>query len=188
MNVTFHALTSFGISHLAARLLARGTTKPFERRDVGVLVSAFVAGVLSHGMLDGLKHGYPVPSVVDPPLALALGFAWTALVKARYRILFGVVFASVMLPDLLDLGPEIANRLLGWHLPTFRVHLFPWHWPDGSGSLYQLHGAPPRPGRGALDAGDNQIVSITNHAIVWCLTAAAVVSNLEPLRRRTGHA
>jgi hypothetical protein len=93
-----------------------------------------------------------------------------------------------MLPDLLDLGTAIANRLFGWHLPTFRRHLFPWHWADGSGSLYPLHGAPPRAGHGALDAGDNQIVSITNHAIILFLAGLAIVSNLEPFRTRAPRA
>jgi hypothetical protein len=184
MNVTFHALTSFGISHLAARSLDGSATRAFEGRDVRLLVPAFVAGVLSHGLLDGLKHGYPIPYVADPPLALALGVAWCAVVRARYRILFAAVFVAVMLPDLLDLGPAIANRLFGWHLPTFGRHIFPWHWADGSGSLYPLHGAPPRAGHGALDAGDNQIVSITNHAIVLFLAGAAIVSNLKPFRGR----
>jgi hypothetical protein len=188
MNVTFHALTSFGISHLAARLLDGATTKPFDGRDVRVLAPAFVVAVLSHGALDGLKHGYPIPPIADLPLALALGGAWCAVVNARYRVLFTVVFVGVMLPDLLDLGPEIANKLLGWQLPTFQPHLFPWHWVDGSGSLYPLHGAPTRPGRGALDAGDNQLVSITNHTIVLFLAGAAVVSNLDPIRRRTRRA
>jgi hypothetical protein len=60
MDVTFHAVTSFGISHVAARSLAPDSTETFERDDVRVLITAFVAGVLSHGILDGLKHGYPI--------------------------------------------------------------------------------------------------------------------------------
>jgi len=187
MNVTFHAITGFGISHIAARGLDQSVTTGSDRRDIRALLLAFVAGVLSHGVLDGLKHGYPIPYFVDPPLALAFGVVWCAAVKARYRILFAAVFVAVMLPDLLDLGPAIANRLLGWHLPIFRRHIFPWHWADGSGSLYRPDGGPPRPGHGALDAGDNWIVSATNHAIVVCLAGAAVVSNVNPFRivRRT---
>jgi hypothetical protein len=184
MNVTFHALTGFGISHLAARSVDASTPRAFEGRDLRVLVPAFVAGVLSHGLLDGLKHGYPIPYFVDPFLALAVGVLWCVAVRARYRLLFAAVFVAVLVPDLLDLGTAIANRLLGWHLPTFQRHLFPWHWADGSGSLYPLHGAPQRAGHGALDAGDNQIVSITNHGIVLFLAGAAILSNLEPFRAR----
>ena len=184
MNVTFHAVTSFGISHVAARSLSPDSTETFERDDLRVLITAFVAGVLSHGILDGLKHGYPIHYALDPPLALLLAAAWCAIVKKRFRILVATVFIGAILPDLIDLGPAVANRLLGWHLPTFRTHLFPWHWVDGSGSLYPLEGAPGRPGHGDLDAGDNRIVSATNHAIVVFLSIVAIASNRNPFRRR----
>ena len=125
---------------------------------------------------------FPTRSI--PPLALLLGAAWCAIVTRRFRILFATVFIGAVLPDLVDLGPAVANRLLGWHLPTFRSHLFPWHWVDGSGSLYPLEGAPARAGHGDLDAGDNQMVSATNHAIVLFLSIAAIVSNRQPFRSR----
>jgi hypothetical protein len=60
MNVTFHAVASFGIGHVAARNLAPDSSEAFDPRDTRVLITAFVAGVLSHGVLDGLKHGYPI--------------------------------------------------------------------------------------------------------------------------------
>jgi hypothetical protein len=147
-----------------------------------VLITAFLAGILSHGVLDGLKHGYPIHYAIDPPLALLLAGSWCAIVKRRFRILFATVFIGAVLPDLVDLGPAIANRLLGWHLPTFRPHLFPWHRADGSGSLYPLAGAPARPGHGDLDAGENRIVSATNHAIILLMSIAAIVSNRAPFR------
>ena len=47
-----------------------------------------------------------------------------------------MVFLGAVLPDLVDLGPEIARKLLDLPVPAlFAGHLFPWHWPDGSGSL-----------------------------------------------------
>lgn len=187
MNVVFHAVTSFGISHVAAGNLAPDSTEVFEPRDTRVLATAFVAGILSHGVLDGLKHGYPIPYAVDPPLALLLAAIWCAIVKRRFRSLFAIAFIGAVLPDLVDLGPAVVNRLLGWHLPALRSHLFPWHWVDGSGSLYHLQGtASARPGHGDLDAGDNRIVSLTNHGIVLLLTIAAIVSNRAPFRISMG--
>lgn len=53
MNVVFHAATSFGIAHVAARGLDGDTNELLSWRD-RVLVPAFIAGVLSHGVLD---HG-----------------------------------------------------------------------------------------------------------------------------------
>jgi hypothetical protein len=177
MNVVFHALASFGLSHLAARDLAAEPSTP--RRELRVIVPAFVAGVLSHG----LQHGYPIPYAVDPPLALLLALAWCACVTRRYRLLVAVVFLGAVLPDLVDLGPGIANRLFGWRLPTLQHHLFPWHWRDGSGSLYPSKGRRLFPCEATLDGGDNQTVSITNHVIVVSLALLAIASNRTPFRK-----
>ena len=181
MNVVFHALASFGLSHVAARDLPAEPSPP--RRDLRVIVPAFVAGVLSHGLLDGLKHGYPIPYAVDPPLALLLAVAWCACATRRYRLLVAIVFVGAVLPDLVDLGPGIVNRLFGWRLPTLHHHLFPWHWRDGSGSLYPSKGRRLLPCEATLDGGDNQTVSITNHFIVVALALLAIASNRTPFRR-----
>jgi hypothetical protein len=192
VNVTFHALASFGIGHAAARhwggdavgdAPANLNRQRSQSRDARVLLVAFVTGVLSHGVLDGLKHGYPIPYALDPPLALVLVVAWLALVERRYRALFTVAFVGAILPDVVDLGPSVANRLLGWHLPTLSRHVFPWHRVDGSGSMYPMgEGVASRPGHGNLDAGDNQAVSIANHAIVVFFAALAILANPRPLR------
>ncbi len=183
MNVVFHALASFGISHVSARDLEIEPSRP--RRDLRVIVPAFVAGVVSHGLLDGLKHGYPIPYALDPPLALLLALVWCASVTRRYRLLVAVVFLGAVLPDLVDLGPGVANRLFGWRLPTLHRHLFPWHWRDGSGSLYRSAGRRLFPCEATLDGGDNQTISITNHLIVITLASLAIVSNRMPFRRWT---
>lgn len=180
MNVAFHALASFGISHAAARGLDATAPTGGPARDARVLVPAFVAGVLSHGVLDGLKHGYPVPYTLDPPLALAMLGLWLALVSRRYRPLVVATFAGAVLPDVVDLGPGVANHLFGTHLPKMS-HVFPWHWLDGSGSMY-----PAKPGvvtsRAALNTGDNQAVSITNHVLVVFFSLAAILANRRPFR------
>jgi hypothetical protein len=180
MNVVFHALASFGIAHTAARGMNE-QEPPATWRDAGRLAAAFVAGVLSHGVLDGLKHGYPIHYEIDPPLALVFLGVWLALVRRDHRVLVVVAFLGAVLPDLVDLGPAVANHLFGWHLPK-RPHLFPWHLLDGSGSMYPAKGRPAAGCRPFLDAGDNQLVSITNHAIVVAFSLAAIAANTRPFR------
>jgi hypothetical protein len=65
MNVTFHAFAAIGIAHIAAIRLEPSREGWFYRSDVRVLGSAFTLGVSSHGVLDGLKHGYPMQTVPD---------------------------------------------------------------------------------------------------------------------------
>jgi len=184
VNVVFHTLTSIGIGHVAARGVNAEGAAAFVRRDMKVLLPAFVAGVLSHGVLDGLKHGYPVPYVIDPPLALLVIAIWCACVKHRYRILFAVAFLGAILPDVIDLGPDIARRFFGVHLSLFGGHIFPWHWRDGSGSLYPAGLYPPRACQAYLDQGRNQAVSITNHTIVLFFALSAILSYRRPFRGR----
>ena len=181
MNVVFHALTGFGIAHAGARGLAPEPAVIFARRDVPVLAATFVAGVLSHGVLDGLKHGYPVPYVLDPPLALAMLLLWLALASRRYRRLVLVGFAGAIFPDVLDLGAGVARFLLGWPAQKSR-HFFPWHWLDGSGSMYPSTNRAANPRFAILDEGDNRAVSITNHVIVIFFAGAAILSNRRPFR------
>src|SRR6187455_2734865 len=103
MNVVFHAVASFGISHVAARSLPQAPTAS-GGRHLRVIVPAFLAGIASHGVLDGLKHGYPIPYSLDPPLALLLAALWWTVVLRPYRPLVAAVFLGAVLPDLIDLG------------------------------------------------------------------------------------
>jgi hypothetical protein len=76
MNVTFHALTAVGIAHIAAMRLDSSREGRFYALDVWVLGPALALGVLSHGVLDGLKHGYPIPAVPDVLCAGGLAACW----------------------------------------------------------------------------------------------------------------
>lgn len=63
--------------------------------------------------------------------------AWLPVVGFACRhngFLLGVCFIGSLFPDLIDLGPAIANKYLGLSLPVFKV--FPWHWQEHSGSIY----------------------------------------------------
>jgi hypothetical protein len=100
-------------------------------------VIGFIAGIVEHGVMDYVPHSYPIPSGLDVVISITLFIVAVALTKAEFRILVTACFLGSILPDLVDLGPLILNRHLGWTLPTAKI--FPWHWPQYSGSLY--HGA-----------------------------------------------
>jgi hypothetical protein len=56
------------------------------------------------------------------------------LVRPRFRPLLLIAFVGAELPDLIDQVPRDLNRHLGLHLPVL-PKIFPWHHPEGSGSL-----------------------------------------------------
>lgn len=87
-----------------------------------------------HGLLDYLPHAYPINSVVDVVLSLALISIMLLLTERGRWLLLGVCFIGAIFPDLVDLGPAIVNIRLGWSLPVFKI--FPWHWREYSGSIY----------------------------------------------------
>jgi hypothetical protein len=97
----------------------------------------FVAGIVEHGVMDYVPHSYPIPSRIDVVIGIILFMVLIAHTKAQFRVLVTACFIGSVLPDLVDLGPPILNHHLRWALPT--VKIFPWHWPQYSGSLY--HGA-----------------------------------------------
>jgi len=99
-----------------------------------LLAAAFVLGVLLHGLLDWIPHSYPINSVVDVSVSLILLIVVTIFVQPKHRFLFGACAVGVLAPDLVDLGPALINKRLGWSLPVFKF--FPWHWRQYSGSIY----------------------------------------------------
>src|SRR2546426_6179202 len=86
----------------------------------------FLAGVLEHGIMDYVPHSYPIPSGIDVVVSISLFILAVACTKPQFRILVTACFIGSVFPDLVDLGPPILNRHLGWTLPTVKV--FPWHW------------------------------------------------------------
>src|SRR5262249_15371832 len=95
MNVTFHALTAVGIAHIAAIRLEPSREGWFYRSNVWVLGSAITLGVLSHGVLDGLKHGYPIRALPDVLCGGLLAICWCLCVRHRFFLLFAsVILAS----------------------------------------------------------------------------------------------
>lgn len=156
MNVVWHALAGGAVAHVAARIA--GT--PGRR----TMLAAHLAAIASHGLLDWLKHGYPVPSRLDVVLALILTGTWLWAVEPRLRLLFTSTLSASFLPDVVDHPPRLLH--LTSPLPT---PLLPWHARAGSGSLYPA--AQLRAGSGlvALEQGHNQLSSTLNHALVTAL-------------------
>jgi len=177
MIVTFHALTAVGIAHIAAIRLESSREGWLYRSDVWVLGSAITLGVLSHGVLDGLKHGYPIRAVPDVLCAGLLAICWSLCVRRRFFLLFASVILASFAPDIVDHGPKMLRSAIGIWTPMVDVapH-FPWHWPDGSGSMYPLSSKAPEPTR-VLDIGQNRIVSWTNHFIVVTFAASGIFAN-----------
>jgi hypothetical protein len=135
MNIFFHTIT--GLAATAALSSTHQAADP-EGRNVQVrsrmLALGFTAGILIHGMLDLIPHSYPINSIFDLAFSLLLFFIVFLIVRRRYRILLGMCFWGSVLPDIVDLGPAILNKRLGWSLPM--VKIFPWHWHQYSGSIY----------------------------------------------------
>jgi hypothetical protein len=138
VNVTFHTTgalaTAAFLSSTQSRPASGGTA---SRPSLLIAVIGFVAGVVEHGVMDYMPHSYPIPSGMDVVFSIILFTVAVALTKPQFRVLATACFIGSIFPDLVDLGPPILNGHLGWTLPTVRI--FPWHWPQYSGSLY--HGA-----------------------------------------------
>ena len=177
MNVTFHALAAVGIAHIAAIRLEPSGEGWFCRSDLWVLGSAFTLGVLSHGVLDGLKHGYPIQTVPDILCAGILAISWCMCVHRRFFLLFASVSLASFAPDIVDHGPKMLRAATGIWTPVLHASpLFPWHWPDGSGSMYSMLSKAPEPTR-ILDIGQNRIISWSNHLIVVAFAASGIFAN-----------
>jgi len=126
VNVTFHVLAGIGV---AASLSPREPTVPKI-----AMVAGFASTICLHGLLDYLPHSYPIKSSIDVALALLLFGTGLSLAKPHVRPLLVACFLGSILPDLVDLAPGILNRHIGLDMPE--VKLFPWHWRQYSGSIY----------------------------------------------------
>jgi hypothetical protein len=177
MNVTFHALAAAGIAHIAATRLETARDVRFCRSDWWVVGAAICLAVLSHGVLDGLKHGYPLRSTPDVLLAALIAIGWCLCVRRRFFPLFAGVFLASFTPDIVDLGPRMLRSATGISMPMVdATPIFPWHWPDGSGSMYPISSRAPDQTR-ILDAGQNTLVSWTNHLVIVAFAASGLSMN-----------
>ena len=134
MNVSFHTLGSFAVAaFLSARLLPCEKYF-FLRSDLPFLIIGFVTGILLHGILDFAPHGYPVSPAFDIVFCLALFATFALFTKRRNLVLLAACYVGCLFPDLVDLGPAMINKRVNLGLPV--VKIFPWHWREYSGSIY----------------------------------------------------
>jgi hypothetical protein len=134
MNVTFHIVAAVGATAALSSRKKSVSSLQSSSSDLLLLPGAFVAGVLLHGLLDWLPNSYPINSAVDVGIGLAVLAGVIVFVRREHRSLLSVCVFGSVLPDMVDLGPAILNKRLGWSLPV--VKFFPWHWHQYSGSIY----------------------------------------------------
>jgi len=177
LNTAFHALTGLAIGQTAASRLLEAEREepaphiPDDARALYVRVAAytFLLCVMSHGVLDGLPHEYPLRALGDTLWTLGLVFGWMLFIQPRFRPLLVIAFLGAELPDLIDHVPRDLNRHLHLNLPVL-PKLFPWHYRGGSGSL---SGHVPPMAR---------IASLVNHVIVVTFAATLMWLSRNALR------
>ncbi len=134
MNVIFHTTTAIGVAILLTD--TKRIEKSIGSKEV-VLTSvlAFTVGIFSHGVLDYIPHCYPINSKADVLAGLMMILVTTWLARKKYRFIIGFSFLGSILPDLIDLLPNIVNKQFGFELAK-NDKIFPWHMHDYSGSIY----------------------------------------------------
>ena len=133
MNVTFHTLASLATASVLSLNTSQSlfSVTALKRYSVG-----FILGVLIHGILDFLPHNYPLPSKIDLIFAIILFISAIFLSQKQNRVLIFVCFAGAIFPDIVDLAPGILNKHLWIPVPQLSFKIFPWHWKEYSGSIY----------------------------------------------------
>jgi len=135
MNVLFHLTSAIGLAVLLT------DTKSITRSQTvsPVVVTGllgFIAGIISHGALDYIPHCYPVNAKADAVAGLLLMLFLTVKTNRKFRFITVATLLGIVFPDLVDLAPAILNKQLELNLPVVEK-VFPWHWKEYSGSIYQ---------------------------------------------------
>lgn len=133
MNVTFHALGSIATAAVLSLNLIekRNSVSAFKKYAVG-----FTVGILIHGVLDFLPHNYPIASKLDVIFALFILILSLFLTQNQNRFLVLSCFSGAIFPDVIDLSAGIINKHFKIPIPQFDFKVFPWHWKEYSGSIY----------------------------------------------------
>ncbi len=132
MNVIFHIATAIGITTLIIDTSKINANAKFK---IAITFVIFSMAFFSHGILDYIPHCYPINSKIDFISGLLIVIIFTFLVKKPYKLIIVFAFGGSIFPDLIDLAPAILNKYLEFNLPIHK-NVFPWHWPEYSGSLY----------------------------------------------------
>ncbi len=130
MNVTFHTIASITTASIFC----------IKKDDIvwntSKFLIVFVVGILVHGVLDYLPHQYPIRSKVDIGVALFLFILTLFFIEKKNYLLLLIAFIGGIFPDLVDLSSGIADKHFGLLLPQLSFKIFPWHWKEYSGSIY----------------------------------------------------
>ncbi len=134
MNVTFHTIASIATTS-ALSYKSDKTGNPSATTAIIKCAAGFVIGILIHGILYFLPHEYSLRPAFDVLLALLLIALTFAFTQKQNKLLLVACFVGGIFPDLVDLGPAILKKYFGFPL-LLSSKIFPWHWKEFSGSLY----------------------------------------------------
>jgi len=99
-------------------------------------VLAFLIGIVVHGILDITPHQYPFRTRIDILISTLFFIVSIMLIRPKFIPLFGAAFLGSILPDLVNLGPQIFNQFFETSFPVLKFKIFPWHRAEYSGSIY----------------------------------------------------
>jgi hypothetical protein len=134
MNVVFHILGALGTASVLAHVSKPDRFFPKSISGLAAPATGFAVGILAHGLMDAAPHAYPLRASADIAVALLMMAAAFAVCDPRRWFLIAACCVGALFPDLVDLGPAMLNKHLGLALRVMKI--FPWHWPENSGSIY----------------------------------------------------
>ena len=132
MNIFFHTAMSVSIA-----VMLYDTDQDGKKKFL-ICFIAFIVGVIVHGILDYVPHGYPIPTIIDILISVLLIGVLFWRISTDFRLLLLSSFAGNIFPDLIDLLPKLMDKYLHTTI-GHNNNIFPWHWSQYSGSLYGGH-------------------------------------------------
>ena len=140
MNICFHILTGLTMATaVTAGLHSKPSFKGNSSNNKSPILTYLMiifTGITMHALLDYMPHQYYISAKVDVIIGCVIFIIAALLFKKQARWIYIWSLIGVLLPDLIDLGPQILLKLTGVKLPI-KQKLFPWHWTTFSGSIYQ---------------------------------------------------
>lgn len=134
MNVLMHTLSAVGLTLLISTP-NKGKPTLQSKKKLWIIFSGFLLGIFTHGILDYIPHCYPINSKVDVIGSMILILTLVYFIDASYKLILIACITGCLLPDIIDLSPQIINHLMDTNLPIYNK-IFPWHFPKYSGSIY----------------------------------------------------
>lgn len=132
MNIFFHTAMSVSIAVMLC------DTHHANKKNFTICFIAFIVGVIAHGILDYVPHGYPIPTIIDILFSVLFIGVLFWRISTDFRLLLLSSFAGSIFPDLVDLLPKLLDKYLHTTI-GHNNNIFPWHWSQYSGSIYGGH-------------------------------------------------